>query len=573
MSNNDLRAEVSRLRSQLAEIQRENARLDEEIRQGISGVNDANHRINALLDRTVNDLNKSAENLTQASSYGDEAVHIQMEIETLYPLLKNMEDANKKIRELNNKVYYDFSTYRTVRRIMQGCMDNLDLFLVNDELIYKAVEKSQLQTSDYWLTGAMLAIMAWKNDQREMADRAIKEAFRLDKKNTIIFFMIFNLRMGRDETALHWFMEFEKCEMTGEDKTIFLMMFSLISRTITENVSPEVNNRITAFIRRIIHKSKEAEGYSEEELTNRIAGKLLTMQKTGIYNAPALAASMNGYDDFTATLDMAANNYNILDKLASIINVPVSERNMFLKEFMDRLIAKPNAIEKEIYDQIEFYESVIRNSGEVAAAEEEIRSGRKEAEAQIPLVSYMVNWIGDIANDSINGQMRLSMFKLITDCEQKGVQKYAENYRVRYKEVWPITIGDYSSSCNFQDEETEKSKIRFFYKNLLDEHLSQINNNAAYLILAIAVLVLGGGIYLKFIIPAIAGGALFAAFGGILILFNKRKRYNLTTDAEKKTENTILRLHDLFREFDGLRQKYYEFDGVQEDIIDLFAQI
>lgn len=573
MSNNDLRSEVSRLRSQLADIQKENARLYDEINQGVKAVNDANQRISTLLDQSVSGLNQSAENLRQAGSYSDNAVQIQMEIEELYPLLKNMEEANKKIRELKNKAYYEFAPYRTVRKIMQGCMDNLDLSIVNDDLIYKAVEKSHLQTSDYWLTSAMLAIMAWKNDQKDLADRAIKQAFQLNKKNAIIFFMIFNLRMGRDEAALHWFMEFEKCEMTGEDKTIFLMMFSLISKTVMENVSSEVNDRITAFIRKVIETSKETEDYSEEEMTNRIAGRLLTMQKTGVYNTPILARSMKGYSDFTATLDMAANNYNILDKLASIINVPVSERNMFLKEFMDQLIAKPNDVEKDTYDQIEFLESVIRNQGEIAAAKEEIRLNKKEAAAQIPLISYMVNWIGDVSDDSINGQMRLNMFKLITECEQKGVQKYAENYRVRYKEVWPITIGEYTSTCNFQDEETEKGKIRTFYKNWLDEQLSPINNNAAYLLFVIAVLFLSGGIYLKAIIPAIAGGALIATFGGILILFNKRKRYNLTTVAEKKIENTILRLMDLFREFDVLRQKYYEFDGIQEDIIDLFAQI
>ncbi len=573
MSNYDLQAEVSRLRSELAEIQRENARLTGEINRGVAQINDSNRRLDNLMDQSVSTLNKSADNLRIANSYGDQAVQIQEEIERLYPLFKNMEEANKNIRELKNKIYYDFATYRIVRKIMQGFMDNLDLSIVNDELIYKAVEKNHLQASDYWLTSAMLAIMAWKNNQKEMADRAVMEAYDLDKKNTIMFFMIFNLRMGRDETALHWFMEYEKCEMTGEDNENFLMMFSLISKTVMENVTPEVNARITAFVNRIIQESRESAGYSEDVLANKIAARLLTMRQSGKYNAPNLASSMKGYKDYTETLDMAANNSNILAKIASIINVSASERNVFLKEYMDHLLARPNDTEKGTYEQIERNEAVIRNRGEMAAAEEEFRLSREEAASQINLVSNMVNWIGDEANESINGQMRLNMFSLISDCEQKGTQRYAENYRARYKEVWLISIDEYSSTCNFQDEETENRKIEIYYNNWLEEQLSKISDKASYVMFALAVAVLGGGIYLKAYVPAVIGGLLCAAFGGLMIYINKKKRENLKAEAGKRTENTKRKLDILFKEFDFLRQKYREFDAVQNEIDDMFTKI
>ena len=452
-------------------------------------------------------------------------------------------------------------------------MDNLDLSIVNDELIYKAVEKNHLQSSDYWLTSAMLAIMAWKNNQKEMAERAIMEAYDLDKKNTIMFFMIFNLRMGRDETALHWFMEYEKCEMTGEDNENFLMMFSLISKTVMENVSPEVNARITAFVNKITQESRAAAGYSEDVLVNRIAGRLHTMIQAGSYNTPNLACSMGGYGDFTATLDMAANNYNILDKIASILNVSVSERNVFLKEFMDHLLARPNDAEKGTYEQIDFNEAVIRNRGEMAAAQEEFRLSREEAASQINLVANMVKWIGDEGNDSINGQMRRNMFAMVAECEQKGTHRYAENYRARYREVWPITIGEYASTCNFQDEETERSKIEIYYRNWLEEQLSKIDDKASIILFVLAVVIIGVGIYFKAYIPAAVAGLLCAALGGLLIFLNKKKRESLAVEAGRRTENAMRQLFVLFKEFDVLRQKFREFDAVQNDIDNLFTQI
>ena len=79
------------------------------------------------------------------------------------------------------------------------------------------------------------------------------------------------------------------------------------------------------------------------------------------------------------------------------------------------------------------------------------------------------------------------MFAMVADCEQKGTHRYAENYRARYREVWPITIGEYSSTCNFQDEETERSKIEIFYRNWLDEQLSKIDDKASIILFVLAV--------------------------------------------------------------------------------------
>lgn len=81
-----------------------------------------------------------------------DAIALQGEIERLYVRFKNVELANKKIRAANNKKYYDFANYRTVRKIVQGIMDNLDVQMVSDQAITKSVEVQHLQSPDYWLT-------------------------------------------------------------------------------------------------------------------------------------------------------------------------------------------------------------------------------------------------------------------------------------------------------------------------------------------------------------------------------------------------------------------------------------
>ena len=147
---------------------------------------------------------------------------------------------------LNNQHRSDasFANYRTVRKIVQGMMDNLDVTMVSNKTITKSVEVQHLQTPDYWLTCVLISIMAWKNNDRELSDRALARAVRLDKKDSAIFYMLFNLRMGRDEAALKWFYTYQECDLKGSDQRTFLMLFSLVSKTLADNVDDSTKNEI-----------------------------------------------------------------------------------------------------------------------------------------------------------------------------------------------------------------------------------------------------------------------------------------------------------------------------------------
>ena len=206
MSNYELRAKVNRLESKLREIERENNQLRSEINLTVNSVNQAernladyNQHIRSSLDNATGVINNSINRAL-------DAYELQGQIDVLYTRYKCVELANKKIRALNNKKYYDFNNYRTVRKIVQGMMDNLDLNMVSDSIIYKSIERQHLLTPDFWLTSALISIMAWKTDDKPLADKAIEVAFKLDPKNSSIFYMIFNLRMDRNQAAVKWFL-------------------------------------------------------------------------------------------------------------------------------------------------------------------------------------------------------------------------------------------------------------------------------------------------------------------------------------------------------------------------------
>ena len=156
-------------------------------------------------------------------------------------------------------------------------MDNLDFHMVSEELLAKAIEKTHLQTPDYWLTCVLIAVTAWKNDDRERAVRAINSAMELDAKKTASFLLIFNLRMQRDVAAVKWFEALKGMALVGADKSMILLLFSMLSRTTREKVADSTRDAIGDDVGELIGQSFSAGDRSRGDVVDGVKGFMVGM--------------------------------------------------------------------------------------------------------------------------------------------------------------------------------------------------------------------------------------------------------------------------------------------------------
>ncbi len=571
MSNSSLRAEVSRLESRLREIERENSQLRAEIAATVRSVNEADSNLTAYNQQVRNMLESANGTIQKSINQALSSYELQGQIDQLYTRFKSVELANKKIRTLNNKKYYDFNNYRTVRKIVTGLMDNLDLSLVSDGVIYKSIERQHLQTPDFWLTPVLISIMAWKNDDRPLADRAVEAAYKLDKKNSSIFYMIFNMRMGRDQAAVRWFLEYQKCSLKGSDENTFLMMFSLISKTLSDNVDEETSRLISDYIHRIIVECAEKEGYSEEDVVGLIRGRMLALMRAVSYDLPTLAKYCKDYSAIASMLNLAANNYNILEFILRVVNVPVAERNTYLKEYLNELLAKPGDVEVDTYDEIEYNELIIRLGGDVDQAREIFDREMLRRKSDFNIISSMVKWIYDFGNEDINGQMRLNMFTLVKTLQEKAAQSYFANYRAMYREVHPVQILDYATDVDFAQEAGEIGKVEDFYQQQQVQELAEVKNIRAFVAFGLGIACGAAAPFVHMLL--FAGLGIGAAVGIGTLISNRFKRRNIVLRIQKQKENVLEILGKLFADFEKMRQLYREYDGISARILEEYAKL
>ncbi len=571
MSNYALQSQLSELQSQLRKAERINAELRSELSTIERGVNrahkdleDYNGKIRGTLDSCNGTMRSSHQRVI-------DAIEVQGEIEKMYVRFKQVELANKKIRAANNKKYYDFANYRTVRKIVQGIMDNLDINIVSDKTITKSVEVQHLQTPDYWLTCVLISVMAWRNNDKELAERSIVRAINLDKKNSAIFYMLYNLRMGREDAALKWFYTYQECELKGSDQRTFLMLFSLVSKTLADNVDDSTKNEIFAFINKVIDSNMKAFGYSKTDIVAQIRQYINRMQPSDQLEYSYLRKFCTEFELMSANMMQAKNNINILEFILRTVNVPIEQKNTFLKGYIDELIATPNQSEKDVYDEIAYNELVIRYEGEIETAKEVFAAEQAKKADDLNLIAEMIDWIYERDSQDVNGQIRLNMFALTKALQEQAVDEHVEDYRSRRKANYWVTIGEYSTEVNFKREDEEYSKVSSYFTDMRDRAIASIKNWKAFIGFGVGVAAAACAFFVEYWLFAVA--LIGMGYGAGVLISNKSQIKQLEQKCAESIKATNDTLQKLFVEFSKYQTELDEYDSYYERIKNEFNKI
>lgn len=565
MSNYALQTELNRLQAELASVERINRELIAELGTIVTGVGAAHRTLddyNASIQKTLIEGNNRMHYSHQRTV---DALAMQGEIERIYARFKQIELANKKIRECNNKKYYDFGNYRSVRKIVQALMDNLDVKMVSDATIYKSVDKAHLQSPDYWLTCVLISIMAWRNDDKLLAERSMELALSMDKKSSAVFYMLFNIRMHRESAALKWFKLFTECEITGADQRTMLMLFSLIAKTLNDDIDDETRSEVSAFIKKMLKDNVNASFYNEDYIVEYIVSYLRRMVRYDQMNLTMLNRYCTEINTLVDIMMRARSNETILELMIKILNVTEAERNTFIKDFIDELIAAPNQVEKDVYDEIELNEAIIKFEGDVESAKAYFEKNYLRKEVEINLIEEMIRWIYD-KDEDVADQLRANMLRLTSEYNERAVEQFAEEYRSRYKHNYQCKIDDYTSDVDFTREEEEFKKIAEFNRSKMMIEKAKIKTWPAIVGFVLGIAAGAGAFFYSYALFVIT--ALGIGFGIFSLIGNSKKVKLLESRCDEDTRSMQDTMKAVFADFRKYDEEYRHYDSYNDRILE-----
>ncbi len=526
-------ASLYEIRSLVSEQQSIQNRLRQELYELENGVANAANRWEQLTGYINGTLVNGNNRIVSSHELTLKAYELQCDIERIYKLYKYVESANKKIRELQNKIYYDFANYNAVRKIVESMLNNVEICFVSDKTLTKAIEVKHLQMPDYWLTCALLSIMAWRNDDRETAERALERACMLDQKNASIFFFAFHIKLGKNAVALKWFKSYITCDLTGLDNVNILFMFSLLSRSVDADCDDKLYSEVNDFVNRTIQTRLESEGYSEDTMAKKISGYLKRMLVREPLKYPVLSKYCKESALYAQILCAVKNNSNILEFIRKTVHLTSEERNNRLNQFIDDVIRRSNTNEVDVRNEIYHNELIIKHMGEKENADKEYEEWLEHNRTELDIISEMVEWVYNPGDTDINAAEKQRMFVSTSNLTQKAVDYNVQEYRSMFRSHADIQIEEYESHAELTNEAQEHQRIDEYYDAKARTLMAQQKIWPCFLWF-------GGGVVFGVLAVVFGIYALFVGTGvGILggvghILLTNRKKKNIRKNCERE---------------------------------------
>ena len=97
-----------------------------------------------------------------------------------------------------------FSHRDEVRRRVNGLLQSVDINAIKKSTVENISEETIVNTPDYWLAPALVALCSWYTNNKDLANNALKEAMARDDEKTSLLMCLIHLRANRIDTSMKW---------------------------------------------------------------------------------------------------------------------------------------------------------------------------------------------------------------------------------------------------------------------------------------------------------------------------------------------------------------------------------
>ena len=276
-------------------------------------------------------------------------------------------EAKLNLSAIRDKLKDKFGHYDVVRRTATGILQANDLAIVKSSMLSHVTEKQMIETPNYWLTPCLVALAAWINNDKSLAERALAEGIRRNDEKTSLFFGLICRRVGREHSTLRWlarYLEAQDEEMLDRKAVIVLDAFaSGILGNDTENF---VYQQIQEWMSNLEAKP----GFTERQLDNwknAINSKRVPL-KSGLY--PYLEKYSNTWGNLQDVLEGANLNNDLYEYFKKVFEQKEETKKLKveLDKILDSLVTEFDEEELPLKREEQFEELVVKYNGSESRA-------------------------------------------------------------------------------------------------------------------------------------------------------------------------------------------------------------
>ena len=400
---------------------------------------------------------------------------------------EQMQSAHENILRLDQTIREKFESNIKVRKTVSGVVKDFDINLCRNSTIEELSEELWITSSRYWLSYALIAISAWVNDSKSLAENALKEAVRKSRIKSNLFFCLLNLRFGRLEIAKQWLTKYFDAVVPNEvkDETAILLQ-SYINGVFgaDKSLEYEVQQAVDGWVKEInLDEDISAELVDDYE---RYIAAINVEEK---FSCPNLAKHCSVAGDLEYPY-LESFKFAKLDAFVESLDVENIVQNAAnYKERIDNiisdLITNYDEDEQDIKNQRERYQLIMDNKGNVEAAEKQYQE-RIELRNQTQNIGRkFVEWAIYKDSDEVDVHVRKFALQNSRDWFCSALDNWSKDVEEKFPTSYPITIDDWSLESNGEDQYEQEQAFR---EHLEENKYQKMYFNKPNIIMAVCLL-------------------------------------------------------------------------------------
>ena len=488
-------------------------------------------------------------------------------------------EAKINLSAIRDKLKDQFGHYDKVRRTATGILQANDLAIVKSEMLTNITEKQMIETPNYWLTPCLIALSAWINNDKALAERALAEGIRRNDEKTSLFFGLICRRVGREHSTLRWlarYLEAQDEEMLDRKAVIVLDAFaSGILGNDTENF---VYKQIQEWMSNLEIKP----GFTERQLENwsdAINSKRVELKK-GLY--PYLEQYSNTWETLKDVLEGANLNNDLYQYFRNIFDQKEETKKLKveLDKILDSLVTEFDEEELPLKRQEQFEQLVVDNNGSESRAQAQMALEKSVYDDYRDFMQLLT----DAAMNPEESKSSTATQKFATALSRNNIVTAFNDITAknRIKVPYDIEINVDNFNDKTQNGEDEEEVLNRFEELIEQEKQEELSK--AKLDLFQQFCLYGGaavilyGIIKTFMDKSLAFITIIIGIGLIIYHFTSKSKLQkiiqqIIEAYDKKLESGQQIIRAIIAEIVDFRIEFNERDAESTKVLDFFEQI
>lgn len=382
---------------------------------------------------------------------------------------KTVQLSETRLVKVRQEIETKFGHYNDVRRKVTGILQAVDSSLVKKETIENASEEQMINAPRYWLAPCLIALSAWLNDNKELAEKAMVEALNRDPEKTALFFALVTRRAGRYNVSREWLeYYFDFQDPYNLEREIVILIDGFTNGIFGVDARAKTSKKIEAWIQELSNKT----GFTEEQRDNWKNALISKSKKIDEKSYTYLRSYSSTWPQLEKSLEGAKLHKIILDYFNDIFSKEVTPEKSIayaVDALLDTLITNFDDEEIPLRNEERLLTLIIQEDGDKDRAKKLFDSENSEKE-RINFTELLTNFAmhPEVSNASIATQ------KFAIALSKEWIKHAHDDLTAENRHSVPldidITINQWTGTTNDSSNEQELVES-------LEQHINEQRDN------------------------------------------------------------------------------------------------